>query len=271
MKTNISVLLVVMLILLSVTACSNKYDHKDSKTKETPTEKSENPITDELVSENESDCDKPTPKEHSIQYDIVDKQVIDRTDRDVVKAFNAYKLVLTNQSEYIRFHTNKRENVSQLANSIANHKSEIARYAIINLDDDNLPEVVLAITQSGYDYEYFILKYQNDNIYGYPIGIRAFNCLKIDGTFLSSSGASDSSICTLSFTENGSTYTLHGYSHNDIYTLYSGWDSKTGDNSAYFINSERVTKEEFDNLCKYQDQKPNATWYEFSEENINNL
>lgn len=80
---------------------------------------------------------------------------------------------------------------------------EITKYAVADLDQDEVPEIILWITVNEYsDYGTVVLRYQNENVEEYTFSYRQLFELKQDGTF-SASGGEYGGPCSLTFDEDG--------------------------------------------------------------------
>ena len=65
------------------------------------------------------------------------------------------------------------------------------QFAVVDLDGDGVSEVVLAIE----DYNRFIiLRYKEGRVYGFIVSYRSMFNLKADGSFMTSSSSSDTSV-----------------------------------------------------------------------------
>lgn len=186
---------------------------------------------------------------------VVDKQVFDKTDRNVIEALNAYYAVLADNAPFICFSDYSSpaidenvKNLTQLIDLIA--PREFRRFAMIDLDNDNIPEVVLS--NGEYEDDFFIFKYHADHVFVYRRVGRSFSALKIDGTFSYYGGAG-----SLLF-ESGIT------SDYDMIKI----NRNSGNTFHYYVNSEPVTEEECLEADAYQASKPDAVWQEFTLENI---
>ncbi len=185
---------------------------------------------------------------------VVDKQVFDKTDRNVIEALDAYHAVLADNVSFICFSdysspaiNENVKNLTQLIDRIAPRK--FRRFAIIDLDNDNLPEIVLS--NGEYEDDFFIFKYHAGHVFVYNRVIKSFHQLKIDGTF-SYTGGSGSFLF-----ESG------------ITSEYDMLEIDRDDNTFYYhVNSEPVTEAEYLEADAYQGSKPDAVWYEFTNENI---
>lgn len=83
---------------------------------------------------------------------------------------------------------------------------EITKYTAVDLDQDNVPEVVLWITVNEYsDYGTVVLRYQNGEVEEYTFAYRQMFDLKQDGTF-SCSGSEFDGIASLTFHEGDWNY-----------------------------------------------------------------
>ena len=225
------------------------------------------PIVEEFIP------DPPVTTTKSVDFvvgaPVVDKQIFDWTDSQVLEAAEAYRDVLMGHEDLCFFWEGKYmdsvKNLNQI-NEKFSHLREIKRFTVIDLDNDNLPEVVLSFPEKRdgkyYESEYCIFKYHDGIVYVYDRGIRGFNTLRMDGTFGWADSGSESGIGTLLF-QKVTTYTAQRGITETEDKVYSNTGSEE-----FFINGQSVTREEEQKAMDYQDSKPEATWYEFSEENI---
>ena len=212
--------------------------------------------------------DPPTTTTKSVDFivgaTVVDKQIFDWTNSQVTEAAEAYRDVLTGQKEFCFFsnpygplYDDSVKKLKQLENFMPESANT---FAIIDLDNDNLPEVVLSFGE--YSENYCILKYYNNDVYIYTRGIRGFNTLKMDGTFRWANSGFEAGIGTLLF-RKVTTYTVQGGITETEDKVYSNTSSEE-----FLINDQHVTREEEQKAFAYQDSKPDATWYDFSEGNV---
>ena len=69
---------------------------------------------------------------------------------------------------------------------------KITKYAIIDLDQDNIPEIVLGITENKQsDCDFLVLRFQNGSVVGYDLTYRQMIDLKKDGAFGYLGGVAD--------------------------------------------------------------------------------
>lgn len=132
---------------------------------------------------------------------------------------------------------------------ISNEEKAVpSKYAYVDLDNDGIEELVV-LTTSDYG-AYIILKYQDNDIYGHMIGIRSFEKLKVDGSFIGSSGANNNEYLTITFNENK--YSLNKEAVFDE------------NNQIYQIKGKDVTKDEINTFVEEWNKKENVKWIEYN-------
>ena len=180
-------------------------------------------------------------------------------------ALNAIKAVLQGNAEFFETGIKKTLNINQLNQAVSLDSKATAKatkFAVIDLDNDGTKEVILWLTVNGLDYSASeVLHYQSGVVYGYVMWYRSFNELKTDGTFTFSSGAMDSGFGTIKFTDQTC-------STDEIVYSESSYDSNNNLTVSFFIDNKSATQDEFNLAIKNQDEKPNATWYDFTDDNI---
>lgn len=130
-------------------------------------------------------------------------------------------------------------------------KTSITQFAIVDMDGDTLPEVVLAIEEY---YGYIILRYREGQIFGNVVGIREMGSLNIAGAFYSSSGAADGGIGKFYFVGD---------------TIVSNEAVRMTDQDAFYIHDTISDKETWDEMNNLFAESPEVEWYDFTEEQIN--
>lgn len=137
---------------------------------------------------------------------------------------------------------------------------QAARFAVLDLDGDAAPEVVLELTVNGNPEFYEVLHDQDGTVYGYLIVYRGMENLKADGTFLYSNGAADNGYGKLIFQSDGIETDTLGYTESN---------QNNGDTTiSYFVGQQPVTEDAYQAFAAEQNGKEDATWYEFSQGNI---
>ncbi|MGN0425325.1 MAG: hypothetical protein ACI4FY_08415 [Acetatifactor sp.] len=139
---------------------------------------------------------------------------------------------------------------------------KIWEYAVVDLDADGQDEVVLFVVGAAGDTGgKLILHRESDEVYGYKADNRKLVDLKTDGTFYYSEkiGGTEDGIAVIT--------NLSGLNMEIERITYA--KGKNGEFDSFAVDGEPATEEEYMNRVSQQDQKTNAKWYEFSEENIN--
>lgn len=180
----------------------------------------------------------------------------------------AYLSVLQNKSKFYSSDTKEELDITQLNQAVSSDSSvtaEVKKFAVVDLDKDNVPEVILSLAVNNDDYFGFeVLRYQDGVVNGYTLWYRSFMELKEDGTFSFSGGASDYGFGTIKFTEDG-------YTIDKITYCESGADTSNNETISYYVNGESATQEEFQSAISKQDEKPGVTWYDFTDDSIKTL
>lgn len=183
-------------------------------------------------------------------------------------AMQLYKAVLQGTTEFFSVDANKNLNISQLGQTVSDDSSvttKATKFAIMDLDHDGTPEVILWLSANNDDYYGFeVLRYQNSAVYGYTLWYRAFMDLKADGTFSFSSGAADSGFGAIQFTQSA-------YSVDKITYSESSYDSDSNMSVSYVVDHESATEDAFLSAVNKQSETANATWYEYADEMIQTM
>ena len=97
-----------------------------------------------------------------------------------------------------------------------------------------------------------------DTVYGYPSHWRTFWYLKTDGTFFYSySAGNEEGVAAVRFTESGMELDKRVCGQGEQFEF-----------DTFLINGRPVSNAEYEATWEAQDQKPDAEWYEFTDENI---
>jgi hypothetical protein len=134
---------------------------------------------------------------------------------------------------------------------------EIKEFAIIDMDGDRLPEVILS-DNAGCR---LVLHYDND-IHADSFEFHGMITLKKDGTFFWLVGAGSWGYSKLQFI-NGT------YEKKYLCRHRFDFDSDNELCSVYYLNDEEVSQKDYDLFVAEYEQKEDADWYEFNETNIN--
>ena len=140
-------------------------------------------------------------------------------------------------------------------------------FSVIDLNGDGEDEVILFVVGVAGDMGgkggKVVFHQIGDKVYGYTTDNRTLVDLKIDGTYDYSdpTGVAEAGIATVrGFSETEYTVDKITYATG----TYKGWDTFVADHQS-------VTEEEYLDAVSKQDQKQNAEWHEFTDENINTL
>jgi hypothetical protein len=146
---------------------------------------------------------------------------------------------------------------NQTVSADSSVEAKVTKFAIVDLENDDMPEVILWLTvNNNDDFGFAVLRYQDGVVYGYTLPYRAFMDLKDDGTFSFSSGAADYGFGTAGFTKEG--YTVKKISYSE-----SAYDANNNQVISYFVNNESAAKEDFLSAIDKQNEKVGAAWYDF--------
>lgn len=243
MKTKIVSVLVVFLLSISITGCSlGRNEIPDANVPASPTATAPASPSATPSGSNSEDANTPMPSDNS--------------------ALEAYKAVLQGKAEFFSTDNQKELYLNDFLTNQEIYETifEPTQFAVLDMDGDEVPEVVLGLSIGNEPQFYEVLHTMNDTVYGYLFPIRGLQGLKADGTFGYSSGAADTGFGKLKFeSDTFQTYTL-GYSESS--------QDDAGLTVSYFVNNEPVTKEAFDSFANEQSGKEDAVWHEFTEENI---
>ncbi len=136
---------------------------------------------------------------------------------------------------------------------------KVSRYAVLDMDGDQTPELVLELTQGGYPIFLEVLRYTNGVVYGYLQGARGLNELKEDGNFKWANSAFNTGYGKLTFESDRATTNIVGYRDVSL-------DGKGVSTETYFIDNKPVSKEAYIVFSEREDGKRSAAWLEFSQD-----
>ena len=167
-------------------------------------------------------------------------------------ALEAYKKVLENIATFI----NTEDKKPIKLNEFLGPDFEVTRFAVIDMDGDDVPEIIVESTIYN-----TILHYIDGEVYCYNFVHRGMKSIKTDGTFNFSSGASDSGYGRIRFTTDTYAIEVLGYSE-------SNWENNN-QMISFFIDNKSVTEEEFLSFANEQNSKEDVSWFDFNQENMN--
>ena len=136
-------------------------------------------------------------------------------------------------------------------------KMIISRFAVVDMDGDTLPEIVLeAEDDHGYLDGYCILRYVQGEVWGYVIGARSLENLREDGTHMGDAGAGDIWIEKLYFIDDT-------FARDEIAHMEEGYSY-----GIYTFHDIKVDKSVWDDIESSFYETKEAEWHEFTEEAI---
>lgn len=138
----------------------------------------------------------------------------------------------------------------QSFSAISEVEATITKYALADLDADNLPELILWITVNGNnDYGFLVIRYDGSGgAIGHSFTYRQMMNLKSDGTFGYSGGASNNGTAKLKFTDSGWEYVILGGVEDN------------NEKVSFFWNGQSVSQDEYWSYVEVQDAKESAEW-----------
>ena len=129
------------------------------------------------------------------------------------------------------------------------------KYTFVDLDKDGIDELAVFTTADYGAYMIFRYDKETKNVYGYMIGVRSFQDVKVDGTFKGSGGADTTSYFEITFNNNNKQIItkaiddgmLENYeidnvkvSENEINKYVDSWNNKE---NCIWINDEIIIEE----------------------------
>jgi hypothetical protein len=172
---------------------------------------------------------------------------------------SAYESVLQGKTQFFSVDAAQDLYISQLSQALSadgSVETRVTKLAVVDLDGDETPEVVLGLAvNDNEDFGFEVLHYRDRVVYGYAFPYRALMNLKADGTFSFSSGAADSGFGMLEFTDSG--YILHRITYCE--SSYSSTQEQT---VSYFVDGQGSTEEDFLPAIARQNEKTDVLWHD---------
>ena len=130
---------------------------------------------------------------------------------------------------------------------------QIDRFAVVDLDGDAVPEVVLELAEYG---GFIVLRYKDGQIHGNVFGYRSMNLLKENGAFHGAGSAFEGSAGKLCFI--GDT----AVTDDKLSFLLSI------NRESYYIDDILVDSSEYERAFALFSETPEAEWYNYTEETV---
>jgi len=181
------------------------------------------------------------------------------------KAIEAYRAVLKGEEKFYSYNSYYGNNFyyfNEYLNKFyfiedVDYTLEVEYFTMLDMDGDGIPEIILSI---GPIEERLILHYENSITYGYHSGYRGMKNIKKDGTFDWSG--------SIFYWGSGKLQITSGICEYEELCKYDGFEY---DFPLYYISNEQVSEDLFWSFCAEQWEKEDADWYDFNDENIENL
>lgn len=132
----------------------------------------------------------------------------------------------------------------------------IDRFAVVDLDGDAIPEVVLELAEYG---GFIVLRYGEGQIHGNVFGYRSMNLLKENGAFHGASSAFEGSVGKLCFI--GDTVV-----DDDKLRFLESINRES-----YYIDDILVDSSEYERAFALFNETPEAEWYNYTEETVREI
>ena len=183
---------------------------------------------------------------------------------DSATAMEAYKAVLQNKMTFYSTDDRKNYNLNEFDywSEQSNLPLKVVCFAVVDMDDDGIPEVVLELT-SGFDGAFEILHYEDGRVYGFNHSYRGMTGLTADGIYEGSSGAADNGFYKASITKDTYQEEALGYSE-------SGADGSV----SYYIGKSKVTEKQYDEFLEKMwahARENEAVWHDFTDADITSV
>ena len=184
------------------------------------------------------------------------------------KAMEAYHAVLLNEMTFCDVSYPQNQHYT-LKDKFSDWDSDygdppfVERFAVVDMDGDGIPEVVLQFANLQGDLA--VLHYEDGTVYGFNFGYRSgLYDVKEDGIHFGSSGAADNGYYRLAFNKDK-------YENIALAHTASGKDANGNYVVTCYIGEKEVTEEEYELFAEQLSKKKSATWYDFTGENIASL
>ena len=179
------------------------------------------------------------------------------------EAMQAYHAVLMNEMPFYSVNGGENYLLNRYDRSVEGYAVwRTERFAVIDMDGDGIPEVVLALT-TGFDGAFEVMHYEDGKVYGFNHPYRGMLELTADGTYVASNGASESVFLKAASIKK------------DVYTTetlaYSTSSGQDINDISYYIGDKKVSKDDYDVVTTNLWDKMNknaAVWYEFTDADI---
>ena len=178
---------------------------------------------------------------------------------DHAVVMEAYKAVLQNEVTFYSINNKKNYKLNELKDE-RNEQLEVKSFAVVDMDSDGMPEVVLDL--GGPYYGVLVLHYEEGNVYGFNTSYTYY--LSNDGTYNGSLQAWYFTYCKVtSITKD--TYKVETLARVEVEDIEAEGDP------FFYIGESKVTKDEHDAFIQSlleSRQENEAVWHDYTYENI---
>lgn len=251
MRKNLIIL--TCLLALGMTACMKQADTLNSNTPEQET----TTITHGGFQAQEVNPPQTTPfskAEDDHTAENIEESTIGKAESNSLSVDRQFSEILAGTGSFYTYDYEELVTLSQYCahfEDSTDTRAIFSDYAIIDLDGDDVPEMVLKLmVNDAVEYGFVILHQSNGEIYSYTKEYRTFMDLKQDGSFSYSSGASESGFGTLTFEDNGNTRIL---------PIGNTEQTETGDID-YTLHGNTVNENDYLSAEDEQLSKPEISW-----------
>lgn len=213
------------------------------------------------------------PGERNESSDLQDMQMPDRSQDAIVltppqneeplSVTSAFRAVLLNEETVFCTDQLLRSGVGREFEGLLSempygydYARRIDRFAVVDLDGDAIPEVVLELAEYA---GFIVLRYRDGQIHGNVFGYRSMNLLKENGAFHSAGSAFEGYVGKLCFI--GDT----AVTDDKLSFLLSI------NRESYYIDSILVDSSEYERAFALFSETPEAEWYNYTEETVREI
>lgn len=238
MQKKLRTLLVIT--IMTLTACGKQATPDETVTATSST------VQEELLIESENATDFVESVERGEAFDLSDLSPIEALKKVLLSEAPFY--CCTNPG------ANKDMNFKGYLKELSFSEPIVTpQFAILDLDGDDVPEIVLAIE----DYMGFVvLRYHEGKVFGWFLGYRSMHGLKADGSFWQSGSAFESYISKLFFIGNMISFDVNMQRLENAVEI------------SYYLHDVPVDEVEWETYYQTYEEKADAEWHEFSEEAV---
>jgi hypothetical protein len=187
-------------------------------------------------------------------------------ERNKRAAFEAFQAVMNNKKEFQSTDNKKTKYLKDFLsnNEVYGTTTAIDRFAVVDMDGDGVPELVLGLTVENEADFTEVMHYQGGEVYGFFFGRDQIVELKSDGSYRwLSGGVTNNGYDRLTFKADAAEPEKLAYLESRPLD-----DASTTFATTYYLKDQTVTKESYAAFVAEQDAKQNVTWHQLTKANI---